>query len=233
MSIEKRKIKKIKDENIFDAIFNLHEYGVNPYTREIFLHSYLHEESGADFETEPGMDYRMAAAFIKNIRLLNHQGGENILVHQSSCGGDWNYGMAIYNVIKTSESPVTILAYAHARSMSSITLQAADLRILMPDCDFLVHHGHLGFDDRATAVESNIEWWTRHEKPRMVEIYAERCRGGAFFKNKTKKQIKDYILGKMQTKSDWILTAKEAVNYGFADGILGQGKYKTIEATRK
>lgn len=230
--MEKQKIKKIRDENIGDAIFNLHEYGINPHTREIFLHSYLHDESGADFEAEPGMDYRMAAVFIKNISLLNCQGKENILIHQHSCGGDWNYGMAIYNAIKASIAPVTILAYAHARSMSSITLQAARLRVLMPDCDFLVHHGHLGFDDRATAVESNMEWWTKHEKPRMLEVYANRCKGSKFFKGTNKKRITEYILAKMQTKTDWILTAEEAVNYGFADGILG-GEYKTFESIRK
>lgn len=217
--MEKHKIKKIKDESVFDAIFNLHEYSINPYTREIFLHSFLHEESGADFEAEPGMDYRMAATFIKNLSFLNYQGEDDIYVHQLCCGGDWNYGMAIYNAIKASVAPVSILAYAHARSMSSITLQAAKTRILMPDCDFLVHHGLLAFDDRATAVESNIEWWTKHEKPRMLEIYAQRCKDGKFFKGKTKKQIIEYILAKMRDKSDWILTAKEAVNYGFADKI--------------
>jgi ATP-dependent protease ClpP protease subunit len=228
------KIKKIKDEQIESAIFNLHEYNVNVYSREIFLHSYYHNDSGARFEDEPGMDYRMASAFIKNICLLNQQGDGNIVVHQNSCGGDWNYGMAIYDAIVASKASVIVVAYSHARSMSSITLQAAKLRLLMPSCDFLIHHGHLGMYDRATPVVSNIEFWKKVEMPKMMEIYAERCVEGKFFKTykKTKKEAINFIARKLEEKSDWILTAEQAVYYGFADGIVGQKKYETIAKIR-
>ena len=32
----------------------------------------------------------------------------------------------------------------------------------------------------------------------------------------------------MDKKEDWILTSKEAVEYGFADVVLGQEGYETI-----
>lgn len=229
--MEKRKVKKIKAEDIDSAIFNLHEYGINPYTREIFLGSFYGDGTGE--VEESGMDYRMALVFIKNLAFLNNQSKERILIHQNSCGGDWNYGMAIYDAVLTSVAPVTILAYAHARSMSSITLQAAGTRILMPDCDFLIHHGDLGFCDRAIPVLSNVEWWKNKEMPRMMDIYAQRCKGSKVFLNEPKKGIISFLLQKMQEKTDWILTAEEAVRHGFADGILGQKKFKTIEGLLK
>ena len=57
----------------------------------------------------------------------------------------------------------------------------------------------------------------------MFNIYAERCVKGQFFKNLFKKNItpskvKDYL--KEQLKNgDWYVSAREAVNYGFADEV--------------
>ena len=38
-----------------------------------------------------------------------------------------------------------------------------------------------------------------------------------------------HIVSQLATKRDWILTAEEAVRYGFADGILGTKKYPNID----
>ncbi len=215
--METRKLKKLNSDDLDRTIFNVHEYGINAYSREIFLHSHVDELS----EDEIGMDYRMAANFIKNIAILNQQGKDNVLIHQHSCGGDWQYGLAIYDAILYSVAPVTILAYAHARSMSSITLQAAKIRVLMPDCCFLVHYGDISYTDRLTPVLSDIDFIKKFDIPRMMDIYAGRCKGSEFFKKMSKTNIIKYIKGKLEKKTDWILTAKEAVYYGFADGILG------------
>lgn len=213
--------------SIEEQLYNLHEYGICPHSREIFLHPFIHFESGATSEDEPGMDYRLAANFIKNMAFLNTKNKDPILIHQSSIGGDWNYGMAVYDTIAQSVSHITIIAYAHARSMSSITLQAADLRVLMPNADFLVHHGTLEFSDRATPVVSNVQHWEQVEKPKMIEIYAGKCRkSGKFFIGRTFKQVKQYILDQIEKKVDWIMTPEQAVHYGFADGILGQKGFK-------
>jgi len=38
-----------------------------------------------------------------------------------------------------------------------------------------------------------------------------------------------HILSQLDNKSDWILTAEEAVHYGFADGVLGDRKFPTFD----
>ena len=54
----------------------------------------------------------------------------------------------------------------------------------------------------------------------MIEIYAERCQRGDYFKerqnnlSKTKAYLKRKLGG-----GDWYMTADEAVYYGFVDGI--------------
>ena len=44
---------------------------------------------------------------------------------------------------------------------------------------------------------------------------------------------KKHIQSQLANKCDWILTSQEAVQYGFADGILGEKKYLTIDHLKK
>lgn len=211
------------------VLYDLHEYGINEITRELFLHRYIHTE--AETAGDCGVDYRMAVTFIKNLGFLDGS-KENILVHMQSRGGDWNDGIAVYDAIKASVAPVTILAYAHARSMTSIILQAADVRVLMPNCDFVVHYGWTSRgEDRFTPVMNQME----HEKRLnevMLKIYAARCKGSEFFVDEPKTGIMSYIKMQLADKTDWILSAKEAVMYGFADGVLGTKGFETIKKIR-
>jgi len=40
-------------------------------------------------------------------------------------------------------------------------------------------------------------------------------------------------MSQLANKCDWILTAEEAVSYGFADDILGSKKYPNIDSLKK
>ena len=48
-------------------------------------------------------------------------------------------------------------------------------------------------------------------------------------KNWKKLMVRKHIVTQLATKRDWILTAEEAVNYGFADGTLGSKKFPNID----
>lgn len=213
-------------------IYDLHEYGIYPPTREIYLHRLVHTESGDDGDGS-GIDYRSATRFIKNLRLLDQQNSDPILIHMQSRGGDWNDGMAIYDAIRAARSYVTILAYAHARSMTSIILQSADQRVLMPNCIFLAHQGFISIEDRVEPALIELEQ-LKIQNETMLNIYTERCVDGKFFKKTemNEKQVKSFIRKKIAETIDWVLSAKEAVNIGFADGILGQKGFKTIQKLR-
>jgi ATP-dependent protease ClpP protease subunit len=52
-------------------------------------------------------------------------------------------------------------------------------------------------------------------------------------KNWKRPFVRKHIESQLANKSDWILTAEESVYYGFADGILGDKKYPTIESLKK
>jgi ATP-dependent protease ClpP protease subunit len=200
---------------------------VNPDTREIVL------MSNPD-NPEDGIDYTCANTFIKNLLLLNMMNHQSILVHQCTCGGEWTYGMAIYDAILASPAPVTLLAHAHARSMSSIIPQAAKKRVIMPSADFMVHFGSSGYegDSRSFVAEGKQ---ADKADAKMLSIYAAKCIRGPFFRrNKySKEKIKEYFRKRMNEVREWYMIPEEAVDKGFMDGVFGTPGFKTFEEIRR
>ena len=100
----------------FYSADELHRYGLLRESREIFLNSALENTDG-----DPGVDYRMATTFIKNLRLLELDSGDKpIIIHQNSIGGDWCDGMAIFDAIQHSICPIIVITHGIAASMGSI-----------------------------------------------------------------------------------------------------------------
>ena len=215
----KRK-KKLLIEEADNAAFALHEYGVLPATREVFLAGDVEAIVTDDFPSEPGVEFVMANRFTRNLRLLAAAGSDPILVHMKTCGGYWEEGMAIYDAIRTSPCPVTILSYTHARSMSSIILQAATRRFLMPNSCFMFHLGESAFSGEGRAAWSQAEFFRLMEST-MVRIYVEsmsRTQGGVFWASP--EAAHDWVTEQMEKKGDVFLTAEEAVRYGLADKVF-------------
>ena len=115
-----------------DELYVLHEFGLDRRNREIHLSG---EQSLGDSGSllEPGVEYLMAARFIKNLRTLSLDNDKPILIHMKTCGGWVTEGMAIFDSIKLCRRRTTILCHTHASSMSSYILQAANRRVMMPN----------------------------------------------------------------------------------------------------
>jgi ATP-dependent protease ClpP protease subunit len=210
-----------------EIVNDLHNYGVSLDTREIILQS----DAG---NPEDGLDFSAANTFIKNLILLNSLNHQAILVHQCTCGGEWNYGIAIYDAIVASPSPVVIVAHAHARSMSSIIPQAAKLRVIMPNADFMIHFGLAGFegDARSFVAEGRL---ADRQDTKMLDIYTTRCMKGPFFKRNrySKDKVKEYLRKRMNELREWYMSPDEAVDKGFMDGVFGSPGFKTFDGLRK
>jgi ATP-dependent protease ClpP protease subunit len=207
------------------AIEVLHEQCIRLATREIFLHSYICNDT-----EEPGVDYRMTATFIKNLQLLDHE-NDDILIHMSTVGGSYPDGMAIYDAIKHAQSHITILAYTAARSMSSIMLQAADCRVLMPHAAMMLHEGTMAADCSARLFQTEAAY-DRLAIREMMNIYAGRCHGSKFFKSASRREIKSYIKNKFDLKQDWWIPSHEAVKLGLADAVIGDKGYESVHELR-
>lgn len=204
---------------------NLHNYNIDADNREIYLHSYF-----CDSDDEPGVDYRSAVIFEKNLRYLNSLSLEPILIHMHMPGGDWQDCLGIYDTLKHSKARTIILAYSKVESSSTVLLQGASLRVLMPNVNFLVHYGSISVDNEHKAALSMIQW-SEKESEKMIDIFTDRCMNSKICRDKNWKRLmaRKHIVTQLATKRDWILTADEAVEYGFADGVLGTKKFPNID----
>ena len=213
------------------VLHDIHNHNVNLNLRDIYVHSYYK----GDTDEEPGVDYRQATTFVKNLHVLDQAPHKPILVHLHSIGGCWDNGMAIFNAVQFTTSYITMLAYSQASSMSGIILQSAPLRVLMPDCHFLMHHGSGGGWGHPFSVKTSADFQMKACK-RMLQIFAERAINGAYFskrKSTTVESCYRFFDKKLKEKVDWYLDAEETVFYGLADHILGDKKYPTMDSLRE
>jgi len=215
-------------ENDID-ITNIHLYNIDVKNREIYLHSYVSEA-----EAEPGVDYRSATIFEKNIRYLNTLSIEPILIHMHLPGGMWSDCLGIYDAIKFSKSKTILIAYGSVESASSVILQAADIRILMPNTNVLIHYGSFSITDEHSKAAASSVQWNEKECDKMVDIFTDKCIQSDMAKQKNWKRMmaKKHIVSQLANKCDWILTAHEAVEYNFADGVLGSKRFPNTEEAK-
>ena len=195
----------------------VHDFDIDIEKRDIFL--FGREEAYAE-AVEPGVDYRMANRFIKNLRILQAISDDPILIHMKTCGGDWEEGMAMYQAVRACPNHVTILNYTHARSMSSLIFLAADWRAMMPDSVFMFHDGTMVFD--GTIRQMNTETTQANEQTeRMMGLYLDACEDSEVFKHLSRAAVKAKLRYQMDKKEEVYLSADEAVAWGFADMVFG------------
>lgn len=200
-----------------ERIEEIHDYWIDVDNREIWIHG-IDDGDG----TEPGVDFRMATKVIKNLHFFRSISEDKpVTVHLHTCGGDVIEGLAIYDVIKSMPYHVTMISYTHARSMSSYILQAADTRILLPSSYFMAHLGTIALNDGWSNAKSQMAYLEKQEEI-LMRIYLESAKNGPKFQDEvwTDKKIRSHLERLMDRKGDVFLSAEEAIEWGFADGIL-------------
>ena len=209
---------RITDER-YNHLYCLHELQIDPRAREI----YLTGEPGIEGQEldEPGVEYRMATRFIKNLRTLQLESNEPILIHMKTCGGDESEGFAVYDAIRFCPCHVTILSYTHARSMSSIILQAADHRVLMPNSYFLIHWGTALLQGEFQAVMSQAAFDRRRED-RFLNVYLDQMEKSTIFSpaHRSREGLESFLRDEMGRQVDLILIPDEAIKWNLADEVF-------------
>lgn len=183
-----------------ESLDRFFDYDIHIETRTIYVGD--SEES----EVGPLMSERVIKAFV----IFNMTPDRAVRIILNTSGGYAFHGYAIYDAIKSSPCHVTIEVMGQAQSMGAIILQAADTRVVHPNCLVMAHdgtdsHEHVGVRD----VESWAHYSKKVDRPRMYQIFAERSGKPAHYWEK-------------KCANDFILTAEEAVEEGLADKVFGQ-----------
>lgn len=203
----------------FDYVDTIHERWLDIKGREMWIHGVDTWDSSE--YGEPGVEYMMATKVIKNLHVLkNISRTEPITIHLHTCGGFVEEGLAIYDAIKLMPYKVKMISYTHARSMSSIILQAADERILLPNSYYMFHDGEMYTGGTKKQVVSSVEFWEKQDGS-MMEIYIDTLKyRGKKYSGWSRDKIKQMLREHMDKKEDVYLTAQQAVEWGLADKIL-------------
>jgi ATP-dependent protease ClpP protease subunit len=192
-----------------DDIDKWHDSGIYVPTRHIYMGS---EHSDGDLN-EGGCDYLMAERAVKNLHILESINSEPITILMNNIGGDVNHGLAIYDAIKTCKSRIIIKVFGHSMSMGSVILQAADERVMAENSSQMVHYGSLSVSTHAKTVYKITDENKRLDKW-MEQIYLDHI----------KEKQPHFTLARLQRmlNHDTFLTAKQSVELGLADKILGE-----------
>jgi len=136
---------------------------------------------------------------------------EPILLTIHSPGGDIFAGMGIYDFLMEQRNagvPVTTQCYGLAASMAAVLMQVGETRSMTRRSWFMVHQASTGFAGSLAELEDQ-EKLLRRLNDDCYDILASRS-------TLTSSQIK-----RRSTRQDWWLSAEEALEYGFIDGIVG------------
>lgn len=111
------------------------EYGINTYGRVIYAVGEVNEA--------------LYTRILYGIEILTALdiGPINILL--SSTGGDVDYGLAIYDLIRASSNPIDICVNGPCLSAATLILCAARKRSATQSSSFLIHHGSTSADSDA------------------------------------------------------------------------------------
>jgi ATP-dependent Clp endopeptidase proteolytic subunit ClpP len=186
-----------------DSTDRLFDYDLHLETRTLWVGS-----QWSNAEDEGGTDAIMAEKLVKGLHLLSTgaKAEEPIIIKMNNLGGFWHHGMAMYDAIRACKASVTIEAMGYCMSMGSVILQAADRRVLHPNCRFMIHDGGDGYSGHAR----NFEAWGREStkiRREMYRIYAERSGKPVGYWAK-------------RCVVDWMMSAEEALREGLADEVL-------------
>lgn len=208
---------KEKDRHRIDY---LHEYGIDIDYHMIYLQG-VEDEPTEEFD-EPGVEYRMANRFIKNLDILaGIDADKPIVVSMKTNGGYVTEGLAMYDAILATPNPVIIVNYTHARSMSSMILQAANKRVMMPHSFFMYHMGTEGGYGTTKQARSEMYWNKRGDRA-MLDIYVEAIKRTphSTMYHWSEEEIEKFLIGQMDKYEDVYLDAVETIDAGFADEIF-------------
>ena len=155
----------------------------------------------------------MAELCLKGMTLLEAANSDPINIVMNNIGGDEYHGLGIYDKIATSKCFVKITAYGHAMSMGSWIMQAADSRVMAPNCTMMIHYGSWSMSDAVKYVRVLNKEMERLNLL-MEAAYLGRMKAvdPQFSLRKLRKMLEDEVY----------LTAEQAVEIGLADHVLGQ-----------
>lgn len=129
-----------------------------------------------------------------------------ITIYLNTPGGDVIIGLILAEVIVKSVTPVHVVAIGDAASMGSIILMSGHKRFAYEFSNVLIHDGSIGISGSRNKVKDGMKFYEQKDQ-QLKNFILEHT------------EISEEKLGEME-RSEWWLTASEALQYGIIDSII-------------
>lgn len=155
---------------------------------------------------------RLAERVIKQLILLEEDGGDPIRVFIDSPGGDADAGYAVFDMLRFVEPPVITIGMGLVASAAAIVLLAAsrDRRVGLPNSHYLIHQPLSGIRGVATEIEIHAR-----------ELEKLRSKINRMIADETGQKLEKV---ERDTDRDYWLSAEEAQEYGLVSRIVANRK---------
>lgn len=148
---------------------------------------------------------------LKQLMYLEGQdAGQEITIYINSPGGEVISGLAVYDFISLMKSPVRTVCTGTAASMGAILFLSGQKREMLPHTRLMIHDP--SFSGGSIGGKKSHE--IRHELEKLDEV---RTALAEIIAEKTGKSIEEIY---DVTSDDTFYSAKEAIEFGLATGIM-------------
>lgn len=162
----------------------------------------------------------MASRFIIALDVLNQSKGQ-VTVVICSPGGSVPSGFAMFDAMRLSPNPIITVGMGEVHSIATLLLQGGKTRLLTPHARMMVHNISVGLD---TVLNNDQLHVTTKEISALSQMYAETMAGAT-------KQTAEAI--KAMCRKETYMSAMEAIDAGFADGIIHGSRFSDEPAAPK
>jgi ATP-dependent protease ClpP protease subunit len=143
----------------------------------------------------------------------------NLQVMICSGGGEVDAGCGMYELMRSSNNPLTTFGYGLVGSMAVLLFEAGDLRVATEGTTFLLHDGSVRASGTLLDVKIHLEEMLRNHNWYADQI-AHRC------KLPFKKVLE-------LTQKETYLTAQEALNLKLVDEIVPYRHFAKLTKRKK
>ncbi len=171
--------------------------------RVVFLEGEINEKSAHDFICQ-----------LMYLHSLDKTSPISVLI--DSCGGQFKYGMKIYDAIQENNVPVNTFCNEMAYSMAAVLFASGKHRYMLPNSEVMIHEPMIQdmTGGNSTAVRS-ISDHLQDTKMKMINILAKHT-------GKTEQEIEEAI------SYDHYFNAEESAKFGLCDEIITFGKMMEV-----
>lgn len=153
------------------------------------------------------IDYEIAGNFLAALGSLRSKRPVSVIL--LSPGGDEGAGWAMHDAMRLNGSDVYIQCFGECYSIAPLIMQGATLRMMSPNCRFMVHNGHASFGGVETSKLNGLAREADGNNKRYYEALAERS-------------VLTVAEVKRLCDDETYLGAQDCLNFGLIDGIISR-----------